>query len=121
MDQYLLSVHSGADDDPTEMPSPEEMRSYLERIAALEQDMDDAGVFVFGGALKGADAAMVVRGATGSVTDGPFIETKEHIAGFYIINAADVDTARTWANRVSEVVGKPIEVRPFAATGRVQV
>jgi hypothetical protein len=50
----------------------------------------------------------------------PFVEAKEHIAGFYIINADDLDAALAWARRVVDAIGHPIEVRPFRATGRVQ-
>jgi hypothetical protein len=51
------------------------------------------------------------------VTDGPFAEAKEQIAGFYVINAEDDDEARSWARQVAEATNHPIEVRPFAATG----
>ncbi len=122
MNQYMLSVHAGGEDaQPTSQPTPDEMQAYMQQIADLEQEMDDAGVFVFGGALKGPESSAVARGDSARVVDGPFIETKEHLAGFYLINAPDVGAAHEWATRVSSVVGKPIEVRPFAATGRVQV
>ena len=83
--------------------------------------MEEAGVFVFGGALHGPDNATVLKAADGEVlmTDGPFIESKEHIAGFYIINSEDLDEALAWANRVVEAINHPIEVRPFSATGKV--
>ena len=51
------------------------------------------------------------------MTDGPFIESKEHIAGFYIINAGDLDAALAWAGKVVYAINHPIEVRPFRATG----
>jgi hypothetical protein len=54
------------------------------------------------------------------MTDGPFVEAKEHIAGFYIINAGDLDAALTWGRKVVDAIRHPIEVRPFRATGRVQ-
>ena len=54
------------------------------------------------------------------MTDGPFVEAKEHIAGFYIINANDLDAALAWGHKVVDAVRHPIEVRPFRATGRVQ-
>ena len=53
-------------------------------------------------------------------TDRPFVEAKEHIAGFYIVNAEDLDEALTWAEKVVEATNHDIEVRPFRATGRVQ-
>jgi hypothetical protein len=98
------------------------MRAFMGRVIALEEEMDRAGVFVFGGALHGPDAATVVRGGTGLekvTTDGPFVEAKEHIGGFYVINAEDLDAALAWAEKVVEAIDHDIEVRPFRATGRV--
>ena len=125
MGHYLLSTYAVEADPattlPSEPPSPDVMRSMMERIIALEADMDASGIFVFGGRLHGPDAATVVRAGADDVlmTDGPFVESKEHIAGFYIITADDLDAALTWAGRVSACIGQPIEVQPFAGTGRV--
>ena len=91
---------------------------------ALEGKMDEAGKFIDGKALKPRSEAVTVRRREGAqrasrgqqdflVTDGPFAEAKEHIAGFYIINADDLDEALGWARRVVEVINVPIEVRPF--------
>jgi hypothetical protein len=98
------------------------MQAFMRRVAALEAEMDASGAFVFGGALHGPEAATVVRAAHGDVvmTDGPFVEAKEHIAGFYVINADDLDAALVWARKVVGAIDHPIEVRPFRATGRVQ-
>ena len=94
----------------------------MERVVALEDEMEASGTFVFGGALHGPDATTVVRESDGKLimTDGPFVEAKEHIAGFYIINADDLDAALAWARKVVDAINHPIEVRPFRATGRVQ-
>jgi len=121
MGQYLLSVHS-VEGEAREQPEPEQMRAYMAGIASLEAEMDAEGAFVFGGHLHGPDAATVVAARDGDVvlTDGPFVEAKEHIAGFYIINAKDLDAALAWAGKVAGAVGHPIELRPFAASGRVQ-
>ena len=54
------------------------------------------------------------------MTDGPFVEAKEHIAGFYVINADDLDAALAWAGKVADATNHPIEVRPVRATGRVE-
>ena len=54
------------------------------------------------------------------LTDGPYVESKEHVAGFYLIEADDLDDALRWAGRVTACVGRPIEVRPFVATGRAR-
>jgi hypothetical protein len=102
--------------------TPEEMGAFMERVAALEAEMEASGAFVFGGALHGPDAATVIGVRDGDVvtTDGPFVEAKEHIAGFYIINADDLDAALAWAGKVVDAINHPIEVRPFRATGRVE-
>ena len=120
MSQYLLSTHRAAEAAPGTPPTPEEMQTMMQRIIDLEAEMDAAGTFVFGGALHGVDAATVVRNDGGDtvMTDGPFVEAKEHIAGFYIINAADLDEALAWGAKTAAATGGPIEVRPFAATGK---
>ena len=84
--------------------------------------MEASGTFVFGGALHGPEAANVVRAGESKpvMTDGPFVEAKEHVAGFYVINADDLDAALGWAGKVVDAINHPIEVRPFRATGRVQ-
>jgi len=114
MTQYLLSVHSveGEARDPM---SEEDMRQFMERVGVLEQEMRSAGAWLFGGALHEPDTATVVRMADGEVltTDGPFAESKEHLGGFYIIEADNLDAALAWASKTTAAVSKPIEVRPF--------
>lgn len=121
MSQYLLSTYAVEGEPSPEPPPSEEMQAMMSRIIALEADMEATGTFVFGGHLYGPEAATVVRMSDGQliITDGPFVESKEHIAGFYIINADDLDAALEWAGRVSDCIGRSIEVRPFAGTGRV--
>jgi hypothetical protein len=121
MSQYLLSTYAVEGEVSGTPTTPEEMGAFMERVAALEAEMDASGTFVFGGALHGQDAATVVRSRDGGLltTDGPFVEAKEHIAGFYIINADDLDAALAWAGKVVDAINHPIEVRPFRATGRV--
>ena len=126
MSQYLLSVHtrSGGEapvEHNQEQMNPEMMQEMMGRIMALEEEMEAAGTFAFSGRLADPDAATVVRLSDGDTitTDGPFAESKEHIAGFYIINADDLDAALAWANKVTDAIGAPIEVRPFMATGKV--
>jgi len=122
MSQYLLSTYGVESEVPGAPGTPEEMGAFMERVAALEAEMAASGAFVFGGALHGPDAATVVGVRDGDLvmTDGPFVEAKEHIAGFYIINADDLDAALAWAGKVVDAIGHPIEVRPFRATGRVE-
>ena len=120
MSQYLLSTHA-VEGEVQGAPAPEEMQAFMQRVIALEAEMDETGTFVFGGALHGPGAATVasIDAGTAVMTDGPFAESKEHIAGFYIINADDLDAAMAWAVKVAEATNHPIEVRPFRATGRV--
>ena len=122
MNQYLLSTYAVEDGAPRAPGTPEDMQRFMERVAALEAEMEASGTFVFGGALHDPDAATVVRVGDGDpvMIDGPYIEAKEHIAGFYIINADDLDTALAWANKVVAAINHSIEVRPFRATGRVK-
>jgi hypothetical protein len=123
MNQYLLSVYEVGDKGDATPPTPEDMRAFMGRVIALEEEMDRAGAFAFGGALHGPDATTVVRGGTGLdkvTTDGPFVEAKEQIGGFYIVNAEDLDEALTWAAKVVEAINHDIEVRPFRATGRLE-
>jgi hypothetical protein len=122
MSQYLLSTYEVEGEVPGAPTTPEEMQAFMQRVVALEDEMEASGTFVFGGALHGPDASTVLRENGGEVimTDGPFVEAKEHIAGFYIINADDLDAALTWARKVVDAIRHPIEVRPFRATGRVR-
>ena len=114
MPKYLLSTHTveGQARDPM---TAEEMQQFMERVGVLEEEMKSAGAWLFGGALHEADTATVVRVSNGEVltTDGPFAEAKEHLGGFYIIEADDLDSALAWASKTTAAVSKPIEVRPF--------
>jgi hypothetical protein len=113
MTQYLLSVHTG--DDAQGSMTEEEQRAGFAAVAELEADMTSAGALLFSGRLAEPGAARVVRSGKGRVrtTDGPYLEAKEAIGGFYIIEAADLDSALRWAERTSAVIHMPIEVRPF--------
>ncbi|SDU76622.1 YciI family protein [Jiangella alkaliphila] len=123
MNQYLLSVYEVQGRVEGAPATPEEMQSFMARVVALEEEMEAAGAFVFGGALHGPDVATVVSAGTGLdkvMTDGPFTEAKEHIGGFYIINSESLDHALEWAGKVVDATNHAVEVRPFRATGRVQ-
>lgn len=114
MTQYLLSLHS-ADGEVAAPMSEEEMQESWKRIEAVNEELKSSGSWVFGGALHGPETATVVSVSGGDVltTDGPFAESKEHLNGFYIIEADDLDAAMAWATKTSAAVGKPIEVRPL--------
>ena len=116
MTQYLLSVHS-VDGEAAEPMTDEQMRQSYQQVMALQAEMKSTGAWVFGGRLTEPETATVVRMSSGEVltTDGPFVESKEHLGGFYIIEAEDLDAALAWAAKVSGVVSTPIEVRPFWA------
>jgi len=122
MGQYLLSTYSAQSESGGAPSTPEEMQAVMQRVAALEEEMEASGTFIFGGALHDPEAATVLRKGDGDLvmTDGPFVESKEHIGGFYIINADDLDAALAWARKVVDAINHPIEVRPFRATGRVK-
>jgi hypothetical protein len=116
MPRYLLSTHS-VEGEQREPMTDEQMRETYQRLIAIEQEMNASGAWVFSARLHGPDTATVVRVAGGEVltTDGPFVESKEHLAGFYIVDAEDLDAALSWAAKVTEAIDRPIEVRPFAA------
>jgi hypothetical protein len=92
------------------------MQHSWQQIGILEAEMKSTGAWVFSGRLHEPDTATVVRVANGELltTDGPFAEAREHLGGFYIINADDLDAALALAAKVTRVIGAPIEVRPFA-------
>jgi hypothetical protein len=115
MSRYMLSVHS-AKDEVREPMSAEDMQRSWQQIGILESEMKSTGAWVFSGRLHDPDTATVVRESNGEITttDGPFAETKEHLGGFYIINADDLDAALAWAAKVTRIIGAPIEVWPFA-------
>jgi hypothetical protein len=112
MTQYLLALHRADDEQRPE----EQTRQVWADVNALGKRMTDAGAFVFQGGLHGgSEAATVVRhsGDDFLITDGPYTETKEHLAGFWVINAADLDEALEWAKLTTVAQQRPIEVRPF--------
>jgi hypothetical protein len=112
MTQYLLALYK-ADDD---LISPERSRQVWAGVSELGDRLTEAGAFVFKGGMQGgAESATVVRQSGGDflMTDGPYTETKEHLAGFWIINAADLDEALEWAKLAAAAEQRPIEVRPF--------
>ena len=116
MARYMLAVHS-REGEVREPMTEEQMRQSHARLGQVEQEMAAAGAWVFSGRLHGPDTATVVRVSGGEVltTDGPFAESKDHLGGFYIIAADDLDAALRWAAEVTACIRVPVEVRPFAA------
>lgn len=114
MARYMLSVHSVAA-APRQM-TEEEMQQSWQKINALEEEMKASDALVLSARLHPPDTATVVRSSGGETltTDGPFVESKEHLGGFYVIAADDLDAALGWASKVVAVINMPIEVRPFS-------
>jgi hypothetical protein len=113
MTQYLLSVHNTK--ESLEKWTPEEQQRAFQQVDKFNQEVMDAGAWVFGGGLQGAEIATVVRteGGKTTMTDGPFPEAKEQLGGFWIIEAPDLDAALAWAVKGSAACEGPVEVRPF--------
>src|SRR3569833_2629400 len=115
MKQYLLSVYQPDGD----RPPPEVLDPIMRRVEEWHDELVAAGAWVFSGRLHLASTATVVRAGGGDVvmTDGPFAEGKEHIGGFNVISAPDLDAALEWGRRLSEATTLPIEVRPGRGGG----
>jgi hypothetical protein len=111
MPQYLLSLYQpdgGA-------PAPEVLEEISRDLDALNQELKAAGAWVFAGGLHSPSTATVVRLQDGEVltTDGPFAEGKEHLGGFTIVKAPDLDSALEWGRKLTRATTLPVEVRPF--------
>ena len=115
MPQYLLAVH-GSEEDYADI-APETMQEMFEGVDRFNQKVRDAGIWVFAGGLEPAGAAKVVDGQGDApvMTDGPYLETKEHLGGFWIIEVPDIDAALQWAAEGSKACQGRVEVRPFQA------
>jgi hypothetical protein len=116
--QYLLSIYQ----PDGEAPPPEALAPVMQQLSALISDAKRTGAWVFNGGLHPPGTATVVRYRAGDVlvTDGPFAEGKEHIGGFLVVTAADLDGALDWARRLARILtldpqgpGLAVEVRPF--------
>jgi hypothetical protein len=115
MKQYLLSMYQ-----PDGGPPPAAFLEQVMRdVRVVREEMQAAGAWVFAGGLHPASTATVVRFRNGDVltTDGPFTEGKEHIGGFTIVKAPDLDAALEWAGKFARATTLPIEVRPFRGEG----
>jgi hypothetical protein len=112
MKYYMLAMHQPVGDPPP----PEVLDPVMRDLTAVRDEMRAAGAWVFSGGLHGPEASTVVRMREGELltTDGPYAEGKEHLGGFTIIKAPDLDAALGWARKQAEAVRLlPIEVRPF--------
>jgi hypothetical protein len=111
MKQYLLSVYQ-PDGDP---PPPEVLDKVMRDLDALNRELRAAGAWVFTAGLHPPSTATVLRPRDSDVltTDGPFVEGKEHIGGFTIIRAPDLDAALEWGRKMARASTLPVEVRPL--------
>lgn len=110
--KYILAMYQP--EGP--VPAPEELAAIMADVTALREEMVSTGVFVTTAGLMPTSTSTVVQGRKGDrpiVSDGPFIESKEYVGGFTIIDVADLDGALEWARRLSEATWNlPIEIRP---------
>jgi hypothetical protein len=114
--QYLLSIYQ-PDGDP---PPPEVLEPIMRDLEALNADLRAAGAWVFTARLHPPSTATVLRAKDGDVllTDGPYLEGKEHIGGFIVIAAQDLDAALDWGRRLTQVIEPlAVEVRPLQGEG----
>jgi hypothetical protein len=112
MKQYMLSVHGTQGEA---MPPADVMQQMFDDVEKVNQELRQQGRWVFGGGLTDAGDATVVRAERGEIllTDGPYVETKEQIGGFWVIRAEDLDEALAWAGKATVACRAPVEVRPF--------
>jgi hypothetical protein len=112
MPHYMLSVCYPAG---STQPAPEVLERIMADVNALHDELIEQGRWIFGGGLHPASTATTVLEQDGEVllTDGPFIESKEQIGGFSVVDLPDLDEAIAWARRFSRATTTPIEVRPF--------
>ena len=111
MAQYLLSIYQP--DGPR--PPPEALAAIMGDVEAVNREARAAGAWVLAAGLHPPGAATVLRFKDGQLltTDGPFVEGKEHIGGFTVIEAPDLDAAMAWAAKYARAIPLPIEVRPI--------
>jgi|SRR5579862_5106354 len=111
MPRYLVAIHH-----PENYDGSKEGEQMGRNIDALNDDMVAAGIRVFVGGLEAInDARSLRQQANGEVlvTDGPYLETKEHIGGFWVLEVADLDEALEWGRKAVIACRAPVEVRQF--------
>ncbi|HLK42320.1 MAG TPA: YciI family protein [Thermoleophilia bacterium] len=111
MKQYLITMYQ----PDGVVPPPEVLEPVMRKLGEINDEARAAGQWVFSGGLHDASATTVLRVADGEtlITDGPYIEGKEHIGGLYILRATDLDAALAFTEKVARATGLPMEVRPF--------
>ena len=114
MTQYLLSLpHDTAESPTMESMDPAELEAVMAAVGEFNTALQDSGSFRFAGGLHPPSSAKTVDATGGEavVTDGPFVEAREYVGGFWVIDAADLDAAVEWGTRASRALGGRIEVR----------
>ncbi len=114
MAQYLVAIHH-----PDNYDSSKEGEAMIRDIDVLNEEMEAAGARFFAGGLSAASNAKSLRAQPDGkvlITDGPYLETKEHIGGFWILEAADMNEALAWGRKAVIACRAPVEVRAFLAT-----
>ena len=112
MKQYLLSIYQPDGPPPADL----DLEGIMRDVHALQDEMKKAGAFVFTAGLHPASTATVVRFKDNDLlmTDGPFTEGKEHLGGFCIVQAGDLDAALAWSGKLARILSPlAIEVRPI--------
>jgi len=112
MTRYLVAIHHPDDYDPFAV----EDKAMERDIDVLNEEMVAAGIRVFVGGLQHASNAKSLRAHPNGkvlITDGPYLETKEHIGGFWVLEVADLDEALAWGRKAAVACRAPVEVRPF--------
>jgi hypothetical protein len=110
--KYLVAIHHPDDYDP----SVAEDETMSRDIDALNDEMKAAGVRIFVGGLQPTSSAKSLRRQPDGkvlITDGPYLETTEHVAGFWVLEATDLDEALAWGRKAAVACRAPVEVRPF--------
>ncbi|MEV0725760.1 YciI family protein [Micromonospora purpureochromogenes] len=121
--RYLLSVHGPAErTESGTYPSQEAMLQAFADTDAFNERLQRDGHVIFAGGLEPATTATTVDGQGGqpTFTDGPYLETKEHLEGFWVIEAADLDVALALAVEGSNTCRGAVEVRPFRTEDSVR-
>lgn len=109
--QFLVAIHL-----PDDYDSSKEDSELMKNISDLNEEMITKGVRVFVGGLQTATSAKTIRARNNGgmvVTDGPFVEAKEHVGGFWVLECADIDEAVEWGKKATVACRAPVEVREF--------
>lgn len=116
MQQYVLALWEPVGPPPP----PEVLEPVMAAVGEIDRDLRESGAWLFAAGLHTPDASTVLRPEGDEVltVDGPYVEAKEHLGGFSIIQVEDLDAALVWGRRLAQATGLPVEVRPVRHGGR---